>query len=155
MSDSVRSEVLAGLKAALESIQGDDTYPIKIQDISEFEESTLTVESNALLMIIDTGHEELQAKDDTHYRYSVEVDTIGYVQSDTMEGLPVQLNNMVAGIKKFIDETAGSAIHASCKAIQYLSGEIIRYDKSTGRIKPRGGVNIRAQLIYVCEAGTF
>jgi len=157
MSNSIRSAVLAGLKTALEGVQSDTDYPIHIQEVSEFEEMTLIkqTEANALVMVIDTGAEELQAQDSTHYRYSVDIILRGYVQSDTEAALPTKLNNMIAGIKKFIDNTSGSTIHSACKAIQYLGGDVIRYDQGEGRTRPRGDVLIKAQLIYVCAAGTF
>lgn len=154
MTDSIRSSVLAGLKTALEAIQTDTTYPIHIKVVSEFEENLTTrhAEESVLLMVIDDGPETIQARDSTHYRYAAPILFRGYVQTATSSELTVTLNNMLAAIKKFLDATAGSTIHSACKAIHYVEGDEINYDKER---EPRAEVLIRAQLIYVCTAGSF
>lgn len=149
---SVRDTIFDNLKSALEAIQGDTDYEIDIAYVTVFDENVLrdlSAHRFPMVMIIDTGTEELIKEDSTHYRYRWEVILRGVVTADTMLDVHDNLNKMITTLKKFID--AGPSLGSNSLATQYRGIEGNRFDPD----KKIADTLIRMDIIYQCTAGTF
>lgn len=156
---SVREDVIAGLITALNGVKTDSSYPFKISEVSEYDENYLLTgdERVPLLMINDTNKEALVARKDNDYKYALSFDFVGFVHADAKPDLRIALNNMNSFIKQFLSETAGSTIHASCQAIEYLSSENhwVHSVEELNQGSLKGLVVINAILRYKVIGGNF
>ena len=156
---SVRENVISGLIAALEAVKESSSYPLRLSEVSEYDDNyLLTVKDRVpLLMVADTNQEELVARKDTDYKYALRIDFVGYVLADTKPELRGDLNNMNSFIKQFISETAGSTINSACQAIEYLASET-HWVHSIEELRQghlKGAVVINAVLRYKVIGGAF
>ena len=148
---SIRNTILDNLKTAIEAMEDSGTYEINIHRVSMFDENVLKQEPHdlPLIMLIDTGEEQLQVYDGTNYRYSWKVILRGVVSTDTASGLHEELNKMISSVKEFID--SGPSLGSNVLKFRYLETQGNRLSED-GKI---ADTIIPCEIIYWCVAGAF
>ena len=154
---SVRKEIISGLIDALDDVKSNNDYPIKIKSINEFDENYLTFENYQVpaIFVNDTGVEELMARDDDSYKYSLDFILVGFVHANSKSGLRLKLNDTQSFIKQFLDSTSGATVHANCQSLEYESSESMYFQSDSDPDKIMGMCSINVSMRYYIADGAF
>lgn len=149
---SIRGDILRELESqALAVVDNPAGYPLAPVRVEHFA-GPLQVEGNErfpALFIVDTGEEELLARDATHYFYRTSLIVAGAVKVSTGGDLQEQGNAMLATVKQFVD--AISSLGTGYRDLQQSGRGNVEYGPDAGIAI----ATINLQLLYACAAGSF
>lgn len=144
---STRNDILNNLLDALAVMKDDATYECHIRQIVPFRENALDKLRGDLpmLMVLDTGNEQILCEDSTHWRFAFDVEIQGFVIGDSSLDTQQRLNEILAGLQRFVnsDPDLGSAV----LAIDYTEGLPHLFDAANNRAV----TGARMRIHYVRE----
>lgn len=100
---SKRNDIFDSLMTAVRNHSGISTYTQEQVEYVENFTTKYSKDSTPLLMVLDTGREEMIVEDATHYRYAWVVEFMVYVVGSSWDATKDNLNQATSVIKDFIN----------------------------------------------------
>ena len=142
---SVRDDILAALKTALEGTAEED-YPVAIKTVARTLPNLLTANQGSLpLVYIDEGDPEtVVLRDSTHTLFAMDLLFVAVCEKG--RDPEATANDMLATLKQF----CASSPSIGAKVLRYLSSEGMAIDH-----EQRIHLRVQARLLYSCENGSY
>lgn len=160
---SIRADILANLKTALETMSVDDGYELTPLYVTPYRLKFVDVSKDVhpWIMIYDGDPESKAAEDADDIVFYMPLELWGLVCVDTDDELVAELNKMTADLKRFVYSSPG--LGDNVRAIEFLgtAGHWRSLQASdptqtqTTASVSRGYTIIQLRIIYACEKGVF
>ncbi len=149
---STRSDIVGNLETSLVSVKDDLSYPTMVASVAVFDQNVLLVEKykTPLIIIDDTGAEEIVVRDATHYRKITDIYFRGFVRTDTSKTIHADINKVQAFIEQYVDSSP--ALGDNVLDFQLVGAEQHRYDDGDGRFC--ADVVVLTRIIYWQTVGS-
>lgn len=149
---SVRSTIIAAMHTDLLTLKTDTaTYSAGIKRVIDHNENievALKAET-PLLMVFDTGNEEVRVRDGTYTRYGFDVEIWGFVRNKSWTATLASLSTIAADIKEWVQ--GGPSIGAAVLEIHYVATDTHQYDEKS----LRGQMKCTIHIQYYVTDGTY
>jgi len=152
---SKRADILSALKTALEGIADDSSYELTPANVSPYTEqfADLSPSSFPWIMILDREPEELLAQDADDQAFSLRLELLAIVCTDTDQELTAELNKMSSDLKKFVDGPPSLGDHV--RSVQYIGTGPNAWYAGGEAGKNLAETSVTMRIIYACERGTY